>query len=208
MEISPTTSNAKVSNHIPDDLVNSILYKLPIKSLKHFECVCKSWSHLIIDSYFMTVYRNYLLSKDHSFYDDTSILLHSTKKVKYDLYSLSGERFENKVKLDWPKVPLHPSVRGVKIKHSIHDISKDNVPPSRVGDFSFEILRPISINGTLCLEYPEIPDINDHTKLILWNPTTKEFKVIYLHKSNHLSDVWAHHYQFGYDHVKNDYKMI
>jgi F-box interacting protein len=79
-----------------------------------------------------------------------------------------------------------------------------SLPPSRVGDFSFEILRPISINDTLCLEYP---DIHNNAKVILWNPTTKEFKVISLHKSN-LSNVWAHHYQVGYDHVKNDYKMI
>ncbi|GAU27501.1 hypothetical protein TSUD_14810 [Trifolium subterraneum] len=217
MDISPTTSNVKVSNHIPDDLVNSILHKLPIKSLKRFGCVRKSWSLLFMDPDFMTVYSNCFLSKNHSFYDDTSLLLHLKTRDKYDLYSLSGERFENIVKLDWPKVPLQVPVRRGRIIHRIGGIPKENVPPSQVSDFSFEIpsskksceiLGPIGINGTLCLEYPEIPDIRGNTKLILWNPTIEESKVIYLHNSNHLSIRWGRNYQVGYDRAKNDYKMI
>lgn len=123
------TSNVQVSNHIPDDIVFYILSKLPIESLKPFECVHKSWSLLFDNHDFMTMYRNYFLTKGHSFYDDTSILLHQSQtigptitchrgrmfstKLKYDLYSFSSERFENKVKLDWP-------VRHVRIINSIH----------------------------------------------------------------------------------------
>jgi len=145
------TSNVQVSNHIPDDIVFYIISKLPDKSLKRFECVCKSWSLLSDNRDFMTMYRNYFLSKDHSFYDDTSLLLHQSQtigltitcypggmfptKFKYDLYSLSGERFENKVKLDWP-------VRHVRIINCIHDDGQED----KIG---FKIVRSISFNGTI-----------------------------------------------------------
>ncbi|XP_058782848.1 F-box protein CPR1-like [Vicia villosa] len=59
-------------------------------------------------------------------------------------------------------------------------------------------------NGTLCLEYH---NIYGDLKLMLWNPTTAEVKLI-PDKSNSFSNVWAHHYQVGYDRVKDDYKMI
>lgn len=36
----------KVSIDIPNDLSFSILLKLSVKTLKHFECVCKSWTLL------------------------------------------------------------------------------------------------------------------------------------------------------------------
>jgi molecular chaperone HtpG len=46
MEKSMGATNAKVSNHIPEDLAFSILSKLPLKSLKRFGCVRKSWTLL------------------------------------------------------------------------------------------------------------------------------------------------------------------
>ncbi|TKY47513.1 Heat shock protein 83 [Spatholobus suberectus] len=39
-------TNEKLRNHLPDDLALSILSKLPLKSLKRFGCVCKSWALL------------------------------------------------------------------------------------------------------------------------------------------------------------------
>jgi hypothetical protein len=100
----------------------------------------------------MAMYHNHFLFNDHSFCDDISLLIHLKNKHKYDLYSLSCERLVNIVKLDWPNV----LVRGVRIIHSIHGIHHENDHPYRVGDFSFGMLRVISFNGTLCLEYSNI----------------------------------------------------
>jgi len=69
----------------------------------------------------MTMYCNYFLSNNHSCYDGTSILLNHTDNplpgdAFYDtLYILSGERFENKVKLDWPPL-FHNDDRFIDIE--------------------------------------------------------------------------------------------
>jgi len=46
MEKSVSAINVKVSNNISEDLAFSILSKLPLKSLKWFGCVQKSWALL------------------------------------------------------------------------------------------------------------------------------------------------------------------
>ncbi|XP_050875025.1 uncharacterized protein LOC127078627 [Lathyrus oleraceus] len=108
--------------------------------------------------------------QDHPFYDDIYFLLHL--KDEGILYPLSGERFENKVRFHWDKLPVRD------MRHN----------------FSFNILGPFSFNGT-------------NKKIMLWNPTTTEFKIIYA-KSSCFSKVWSNQYQVGSDHVKDDYKMI
>jgi len=189
MKKSVSATNVKVSNHLPGDLVFSILSKLPLKSLKRFGCVRKSWSFLFENLHFMTMYRNYFLSNNHSYYDDTSILLNHTNiplpgDAFYDtLYILSGERFEHKVKLDWP-------------------------PPFHDDDRFIDILSQTSVNGTLCLAKDCDP------KCVFWNPTTDEFKVIpsspFLSKlsQSRYVDPIVYFNGFGYDHVRDDYKVI
>ncbi|XP_058782853.1 putative F-box protein At3g16210 [Vicia villosa] len=175
-----SASNFQVNSHIPDDIVFSILSKLSLKSLKRFQCVCKPWSLLFDNPYFMTFFRNYFVSKDHSFYDDLSFLLHL--KNQGLLYSLSGEGSENnKVRFHWERLPL---------------TDKSN-------DFSFTILGPICFNGTLFLQYY---NNSGERNFMLWKPTTTEFRIIYTECS--FPKVWSDHYQVGYDHVKDDYKMI
>ena len=95
-----------VRNHIPYDISFFILSKLPLKSLKRFECVCKPWSLLFEDSHFMNKFRANFISNSHSYYNDTSLILYqvidSHDSLGCSFYSLSGERFENRVKLDLP----------------------------------------------------------------------------------------------------------
>jgi molecular chaperone HtpG len=189
------SSNLQVSNHIPDDIALSILSKLSIKSLKRFESVCKSWSLLFDNPTFMKMYRNFFLTNDHFCYDDTSLLLHLITHqqgfFKYDLYSLSGENFENRVKLNWPE------------------------PFPEYDYSSFEIIGLASINGTLCLRtfyYDDEDEYDDEIlQLILWNPTTNEFKVIpcsSVVSEPYLWTVKPLHHLAGYDRVNDDYKVI
>jgi hypothetical protein len=87
--------STKVRNYIPDDLALCIVSKLPLKSLKRFGCVRKSWSLLFDNDHFMNMFRNNFISYHHSYYDDTSLMLSTLT----DFYSLSGDNFENIVKL-------------------------------------------------------------------------------------------------------------
>ncbi|AES99953.1 F-box protein interaction domain protein [Medicago truncatula] len=45
-------------------------------------------------------------------------------------------------------------------------------------------------------------------RVVLWNPTTNEFRLLPLPEKNPAWKLFADHYQIGYDHIKDDYKMI
>jgi molecular chaperone HtpG len=188
------SANDKVRKqlHIPDDISFSILSKLSIKSLKRFGCLSKSWSLLFDDPFFMTLYRNHFLTKEHSYYQDTSVLLHQIFypwdgdywDKTFELSSLSGERFKNRVKLDWPSVKFEPAyLIDPRVKTEY--------------DSGFDLLGYGSVHGILCLSC--VLKVN----IILWNPTIKEFKLIPPRRNSS----YVYLKSFGYDCVKDDYKV-
>ncbi|XP_058753646.1 F-box/kelch-repeat protein At3g06240-like [Vicia villosa] len=171
------TTKVRKELHIHHDIAFSILSKLSIKSLKRFECVCKSWSLLSDNHYFMRTYRESLFTKYHSYYDDACVLLHplynSYHNHRFGLYPLYDERFVSNVKIDKPYC-----------------------------DCGFSILGSGSVHGIFCLSFIYEKDI------ILWNPCTKEFKLIprginhrKCYQNGYLN--WG----FGYDSVDDDYKV-
>ena len=120
----------KLMNHLPNDLVLSVMSNLPFKSLKRFGCLQRSWTILFENSDFMNLFRNNFIRNQHSYYDDTSLLLFINLPYqnthKSNLFSVSGERFQNMEKLE-----------------------VEDVYPCR-----FRILGSCSVNGTLCLYLP------------------------------------------------------
>ncbi|XP_045830825.1 F-box/kelch-repeat protein At3g06240-like [Trifolium pratense] len=167
----------KVRNYIYDDLIFSILSKLPLKSLKRFGCVSKPWSLLFENNNFMSIFRNNFISNHHSCYEDTSLLLPIGDKVFHSPYS---DRFENMVELDLP-----------------NSFQEENP--------NFGILDSGSITGILCL-YSQNND-----RIVFWNPTTKEFKVIPpspLESVPPYQQFLIYLHGFGYDHVRDDYKLL
>jgi len=180
MEKSIATMHQKVINHIHDDIALLILSKLPIKSLKRFGCVCKSWTLLFENTHFMSIYRNNFIARNHVDQEATSYLLNHImtgyKIFETSMYFLSGERSEN----------ILPSFQ------------KDNQ--------YIEILSSRSINGILCVSIFHF----DEERLALWNPATEEFKII---PPSNIECVPYRifgplYHGFGYDHVRNDYKVI
>ncbi|XP_058765576.1 F-box/kelch-repeat protein At3g06240-like [Vicia villosa] len=187
--------------HIHDDIAFSILSKLSIKSLKRFECVCKSWSLLIDNPNFMISYRKVFLTKEHPDCDHTSLLLHGKvtplevpyQDGKFELFSISGDRFEKKVKLEWPRVKYDPS----KSLYTVFEHVFGYVP-------NFNILGSGSVNGILCLLPASL--LNN---VVLWNPSINEFKVIPPPPSFVNEKRFSHiHRGFGYDRLTDDYKVI
>ncbi|XP_004506312.1 F-box protein CPR1-like [Cicer arietinum] len=190
MEKFVAATNVKVNNHIPDDLAFFILSKLFVKSLYRFGCVRKAWTLLFENPQFMIMYRNYFLYNNHSYYDGASILLNHClvpltgepgELLHSTLYLLFSDKFENRVKLDWP-------------------------PPFHEDDRCIHILRFVCVNGTLCLTQGR----GRYAKCVFWNPTTGEFKVIppSLFEYVPYHDTMKNFHGFGYDHVRDDYKVI
>ncbi|XP_058764229.1 F-box/kelch-repeat protein At3g06240-like [Vicia villosa] len=181
--------------HIHDDIAFSILSKLCIKSLKRFECVCKSWSLLFDNPDFMTMYRNFFLKKEHPYYDDTSFLLYgklTRSEIFYldesfELWSVSGDKFENRVKLLWPCTPSYDSLEYL---YSGPD---------------YDIIGSGSVNGIVCLW--RVFALYCPMKIfVLWNPSTRKFKLV---KCSRLCNISSVSYSaFGYDSGRNDYKVL
>ncbi|XP_020216448.1 F-box/kelch-repeat protein At3g06240 [Cajanus cajan] len=175
-------------NRIPDDLTFSIMGKLPLKSIKRFGCVCKSWVSLLENPNFMTIFRNNFLSNHRSYYDDTVLLLcqslntNITETHHENLFLLSGEKFQNRVKLDWPNL-----------------FQEQNLANSHI-----DILGHASINGILCVN-------NRYSTIGLWNPTTEELKIIPPSPNKFVPSNLVYSADpcgFGYDRDTDDYKVI
>ncbi|XP_004495467.1 F-box/kelch-repeat protein At3g06240-like [Cicer arietinum] len=179
MEKDASVTKEKVRNYICDDLAFYILSKLPLKSLKRFGCVRKSWILLFENHHFMSIFRNNLISYDHSYYDDTSLLLQLTNR---DLCSFSGDNFGDNfddVIIDLP------------------DPFKDEHPSIRVLDSG-------SITGILCLytgdlRYALWNPTTEEFKIIPQLP--REFDSPYITEE-------VIPLGFGFDQVRNDFKLI
>ncbi|CAK8560406.1 unnamed protein product [Lathyrus sativus] len=191
----------EVSNYIPNDISFDILSKLPMKSLKRFSCVCKFWSNLFEKPQFMDIYRISLFASKYEDHHNSCFLLKQSLDLSEDnILLLSGETFENKVKLDWP-------------------------PPFKEYRKRFYIVGSI-VNGILCLcrgnGRGDTNYINQ--EVVLWNPSTEDFKVIPSGSFNHailkafppdtifedlpLMFTFVNIYGFCYDPVADDYKLI
>ncbi|CAJ2655175.1 unnamed protein product [Trifolium pratense] len=177
MEKGWSTSCEKVRNYISDDLALCILSKLPLKSLKRFGCVCRSWNLLFDDNHFMNIFRNNFICYHHSNYDDTFLMLQCTDR---DFYSLSGDNFENIVKLNWPN-------------------------PFQEEDPYFYVMDSGSITGVLSLY--KLDDgrtvfwnpTTEEFKII--PPSPHHLETPYLRTKVYPAG-------YGYDKVRDDYKLI
>ncbi|CAK8539348.1 unnamed protein product [Lathyrus sativus] len=196
MEKSPPVTDAikeiKVRSnvHIPDDLAFSILSKLPLKSLKRFECVSKSWSLLFENPHFMNMLRNHFISNTRSDYGDTFLFLSSVDPPLSHaaFYLLSNEGFENRIKFDLP-------------------------PPFQEDDSLLYILSSVCINGILCIGQDTCRGrrMVNSFRAVLWNPATSDFMVIPSSPDENVlpyRSPFFNFHGFGYDHVRDDYKLI
>ncbi|XP_058763042.1 F-box/kelch-repeat protein At3g06240-like [Vicia villosa] len=174
----------KVSNHVPEDIIFSIFSKLPLKSVHRFTCVRKSLTLLFQNPIFMNMFGKNMVSKYHSLHDDEAILLlnhFDNIHRQCKLYLLSDEKFESKAQLNWP-CPFSPNYGPSN--------------PHIVGS---------AINGILC-----ICDTEYSYRIVLWNPATDELTRVPQSRAGLYHEYETHFviHGFGYDHVKDDYKII
>ncbi|XP_058786112.1 F-box/kelch-repeat protein At3g06240-like isoform X2 [Vicia villosa] len=190
MDQGESSQSKFIRNSIPDKLALSILSKLPIKSLKRFGCIRKSWSILFENSDFMTMYTNSFISHHVSDDDYHTFILSNHHATAYHLTSdyLYNSEF-----------------------HLLNNTVKFNLPPPfQQSGCHRRILNSASVKGIFCLhqEYP----IN--LQYVLWNPATQEFLVIPRSPADLLQDSQnnlhlSHAFNgFGYDQLRDDFKVI
>ncbi|XP_059439978.1 F-box/kelch-repeat protein At3g23880-like [Corylus avellana] len=177
-----------MTNELPEDLVEQILVWLPVVSLLRLKCVCKSWYALITHQNFIT---KHLLHKKKN---NTHILLHTRDKATDD-YVVSMLSYETlQVSRTQPLPPPYfennkkfapPPIHGIHLKVSIVVVG--------------------SCNGVVCLHD------NYGLKIVLWNPATRESKVVPESKLLRCPAgyvVYLNGIGFGFDAKTNDYKII
>ncbi|XP_058729568.1 F-box/kelch-repeat protein At3g06240-like [Vicia villosa] len=183
--------NVRNKIHIPDDLAISILSKLPVKSLKRFQCVRKSWSLMFENPIFMNMLRNHFSSNNHSHYSHTFLFLTAVDPPlshggAFYLLSSDGDKFENIIKFDLP-------------------------PPLQDDDTSLYILGSVCINGIICIGQKTSKGPVNSFRAVLWNPATSDFLVIPSSPDENVlpyRDPYFEFNGFGYDHIRDDYKLI
>ncbi|KAM7467043.1 hypothetical protein LguiB_014605 [Lonicera macranthoides] len=157
-----------------------IFLKLSVKSLLRFKCVCRAWNHILRDPKFARMHLNHAIQ-----YQSHKLLL-NTPSVKGVFYSVDHQAIA--------------SNGGVAA-----DAAKLLYFPLEVHQHVLEILG--SFNGLVCVavKHAERRYVNRDTKIVLWNPSTKDSKL--LPDPNPSVDD-SHILGFSYDSAVDDYNIV
>ncbi|KAJ6423036.1 hypothetical protein OIU84_024044 [Salix udensis] len=94
--------------HIPQELVAEILAKLPAKSLMRFRCVCRTWSSLIRDPFFVKLHQNQSLKKPCK----TGILVSSKHQLSNTYFVFADHEGKQSFEEDTISIPKSSNVLG------------------------------------------------------------------------------------------------
>ncbi|XP_030963968.1 F-box/kelch-repeat protein At3g06240-like [Quercus lobata] len=165
-------------NHLPEDIVLSILTRLPPKTVIRFRCVCKSWDSSITTPYFISTHLNNFA---HDNDNGGGYLIHMPRRTNSS----------------------NKAVCTVALDLTFDRISEIEVP----FDFpSGSVQIAGSCNGLLCLAYNGFFNIFGNV-IYLWNPSIRKFKRLpdpYLERLG----CYGLRFGFVYDSENNDYKVV
>ena len=172
------------SFYLPQDLLEEILSRLPVKSVIHFKCVKKSWSNLLQNRNFIAKHHYYRCSQTHP-----SLLVES---MDYNIWgSPNTPRYF---------ISLHP-----------HPNDGDE-EVERMNMAAMTTCIPhicVCINGIICLA----GDFVGFQGFVLWNPPIRKYKLVsypnFLFPATHLPiSGFDRCFAFGYDHNTDHYKAV
>ncbi|KAL6131701.1 hypothetical protein ACLB2K_070075 [Fragaria x ananassa] len=187
-----------------NDVVENILSRLPVTSLKRFQSINKSWEALISHPDFVLCQ----VKNSSSFQILLQILLpcshavHTYRRPPTDLHAPSENQaspsIDYKALLKFLKEDDAASAPVVAPRElELEYYTEMAMDPD---DAIMEIFG--SVNGLICYEF-------NQTDIVLWNPSTKEFKLLpqatVIEEDHGVASVF---YGFGYDNKAKDYKVV
>ncbi len=171
------------SSHLPQEVVEDILSRLPVKSLKRFKCLNKSWCALIQSPTFIAQHLH------HSSQSNNACLLvkHQDNTTKKNMLSLIPNDYDH--------------------RHGELDMSVNLGLPFFNEDTQSLKVKGACINGIVCL-YGGAQFGNKD--IVLWNPAMREFKVVPACPIDcpPYADYSVEGLGFGYDAKTKDYKVV
>ncbi|KAL0002165.1 hypothetical protein SO802_015946 [Lithocarpus litseifolius] len=175
------SSNNNLSS-LPEELLEEILVRLPVKSLLRFRCVQKSWSTLVQNPTFIAKHLRHHQTKTKN----PSILVESMDKYENLKYILQS----------------HPDEGGgVRIV----DFKGDSM--GRLITTRSVATMFACINGIICIAGV----FRGHYGFVLWNPAIRKGKVVPYPRFPDCPAHFAlsgSYYAFGFDQNSNDYKVV
>jgi F-box interacting protein len=175
-------------SQLPEEILQEILLRLPIKSLCKFRAVCKSWNSFILTSDFIHTH----LSRTVQSHNQNQILLiQAPAEVEIGGKSMM---FYDQLSLHWDNPPFD-EYTNCKLRNPFIACNTHAISP-KMGLHQYGRVVG-TCNGLVCLE------AYDHTVLI-WNPCVRKF-VILPRPPNIINGCRSY---FGYDSPTNDYKVL
>ncbi|KAL1558848.1 hypothetical protein AAHA92_09263 [Salvia divinorum] len=185
-EIEMITSPHGPLPDLPEEIVKEILLRLPAKSLLKFRSVSKCWFFLI---------SSYEFAKAH--------LKISTKNNTYEHYRLIVGTIQSLMDLHTCSLratvgntvytgPIYPDV------DMLPDVVRFDCPSCNINSL---IWMEGSCNGLVCV-------LESARTLILWNPTTRKYRVLPRSGTPMRFEHYPLNFGFGYDEFHDDYKVV
>lgn len=179
--------------NIPEQLVEDIFSGLPVKSLKRFMCVSKSWCALIQSPTFVAHH------------------LHRSRQTGTNNACLLVKRLHEDQIITRKNVVL-----SLIQDHSTHDHQEVLEVPLNLGDLLFSnhenLQRLLYILGACINGIVRLYDDRYHCdgNIVFWNPAMKDFKILPARPifCPPELDYDVHGLGFGYDPKADDYKVV
>lgn len=176
----------KPQPHLPEDMVEEILLRQPVKSLLRFSCVSKAWHALIISPKFTKILQSQnrmymvVLTNDciPQIFDYEALLYRPRNNNKDDDDVVYDEYSDFRVDVGFP-------LRGANNEDFYTKLS--------------------SCNGLVCVEFFNWK--RKMTEVLLWNPSTRSYREIPRSRLTPLSSEYFS-FGFGYDYSTDDYKIL
>lgn len=180
---------------LPEDIINEILVRTPVKSLVRFRCVSKSWLLRTLHPKFISMH-----------------LKHNTmrhdKQLICNIYDrMTSSKLIAFVSLHGPVVPV--------CRSDVDSADKPDYPRKiNVDDFFKEMVLAGSINGIMCLSINGMTCFSKYKEMkgrsvALWNPAINMWKPIrFLERKSGFDRLDVMSVGLGFDKDAEDYKIV
>ncbi|XP_050241327.1 F-box/kelch-repeat protein At3g06240-like [Quercus robur] len=201
---------AKPQPQLPEDMVEEILLRQPVKSLLRFSCVSKLWHALITSPKFTRI----LLSQNRMnmvvLTNDCIPQIFDYEALLYPPQNNNGD--DDDVVCDEgsefgaiDEALLYPQNNNHVVYDEYSEFGVDVGFPLRGANNEDVYTKLSSCNGLVCVEFFNWK--RKMTEVLLWNPSTRSYREIPRSRPTPLSSEYFS-FGFGYDYSTDDYKIL